>query len=269
MARLPRSSGTCASDGLEGPRRQQHNNRSLVRGLHLLRAFVPGVAVLSNSELAERVGLPRSTVSRLTQTLVQERFLEWLPEEGVYRLGAPLLSLGLAMQQGSEVSRLALPLMRGVAEGRRINVGIAVPDGTDMVYLDSIRGSRSEVFRHVTTGSRIPMALTALGRAYLSTLGASDLEQALCQLQARHPALWPARSQEILAAITMCRTQGYCAAVWQTGIVSVAAPLRLAVGHACNVSVLIGGRPMGDLVEELAQTLGQLTERIDAGLRNS
>jgi DNA-binding IclR family transcriptional regulator len=246
--------------------RQQHNNRSLERGLHLLRAFGPGVGTLSNSELAERVGLPRSTVSRLTQTLVQERFLDYLPEAGVYRLGPPLLSLGLAMQQSSDVFHIAQPLMRGVAEGRRINVGLALRDGTDMVYLTSIRKSRSEVFRHVTTGSRIPMALTALGRAHMSTLAPHELAETLRELQAKHPVQWPARKRDILAAIAMCRAHGYCSATWQTGIVSVAAPLRGRAGHAFNVSVLIGGRPLPGLIDELAQTLHQLMTQIDAAL---
>ncbi|MDM0032012.1 helix-turn-helix domain-containing protein [Variovorax sp. J22P271] len=247
--------------------RQQHNNRSLERGLHLLRAFSPGVNALSNSELAERVGLPRSTVSRLTQTLVQERFLDYVPEAGVYRLGPPLLSLGLAMQQSSELFHIAQPLMGGVAEGRRINVGLAVRDGTDMVYLTSIRKSRSEMFRHVTSGSRIPMALTALGRAHLSTLVGPELTAMLSELQAKHPVQWPERKREIQAAIAKCRAEGYCSATWQTGIVSVAAPLRGHAGYAFNVSVLIGGRSMAALVEELAQTLLQLMVRVNAALK--
>ena len=45
-------------------------NRSLERGVEILRAFRPGSALLGNGDLAERTGLSRATVSRLTQTLV-------------------------------------------------------------------------------------------------------------------------------------------------------------------------------------------------------
>ena len=51
-------------------------NRSLERGIEILRAFRPGVDLLGNSELAERTGLPRATVSRLSQTLVNSGLLE-------------------------------------------------------------------------------------------------------------------------------------------------------------------------------------------------
>jgi DNA-binding NarL/FixJ family response regulator len=45
-------------------------NRSLERGMDVLRAFRPGLETLGNGEIAERTGLSPSTVSRLTQTLV-------------------------------------------------------------------------------------------------------------------------------------------------------------------------------------------------------
>jgi Transcriptional regulator len=51
-------------------------NRSLERGIELLRAFGPGAELLGNGDLAERTSLPKATVSRLTRTLVQEGYLE-------------------------------------------------------------------------------------------------------------------------------------------------------------------------------------------------
>ena len=47
-----------------------NGNRSLERGIEILRAFRPGVDTLENGEISERTGLARSTVSRLTRTLV-------------------------------------------------------------------------------------------------------------------------------------------------------------------------------------------------------
>ena len=45
-------------------------NRSLERGIELLRSFRPGSELLGNAELAERTGLSRSTVSRLDRKSV-------------------------------------------------------------------------------------------------------------------------------------------------------------------------------------------------------
>ena len=57
-------------------------NRSLERGIEILRAFRPGSELLANGDLAERTGLSRSTVSRLTQTLVGAACCSWMPHSG-------------------------------------------------------------------------------------------------------------------------------------------------------------------------------------------
>src|SRR4051794_8527803 len=75
-------------------------NRSLERGMEILRAFRPGSALLGNSEIAERTGLSPATVSRLTQTLVVAGMLAHDRSARAYRLAAPVLSLAHAMRTG-------------------------------------------------------------------------------------------------------------------------------------------------------------------------
>ena len=58
------------TDALDEKPGRSPANRSLERGVEILRAFRPGSELLGNAELADRTGLLRSTVSRLTQTLV-------------------------------------------------------------------------------------------------------------------------------------------------------------------------------------------------------
>lgn len=72
--------------------------------------------MLGNGELAERTGLARSTVSRLTQSLVEMGFLQYDAALRAYRLGVPVLSLAHAMRSGSTVLQQAAPLMRVARE---------------------------------------------------------------------------------------------------------------------------------------------------------
>src|SRR3954470_22329525 len=88
------------------------SNRSLERGVALLRAFRPGADLLGNGELAERTGLSRATVSRLAQTLADCGMLEHDRRHRAYRLAAPVLSLAHAMRAGSPVLNVAGQLMR-------------------------------------------------------------------------------------------------------------------------------------------------------------
>lgn len=221
--------------------------RSLDRGLAILRSFRPGTGALGNAEIAQRTGLPRATVSRLTRTLVDAGFLVFDLRANAYRLGPPFLSFALSVREGSVVLQAALPLMREVAEGLRINVGLAVADAGDMIYLDSVRKSRLGLFRHVQPGSRLPIAETALGRAWLAGSAPSVRQVELEALAARHGSRWPVLSREIGRSIAQVERLGYCAVSWQTGLVSIATPLVLPGHpvHAFNISYPVQAEAQG------------------------
>ncbi|WP_082988376.1 IclR family transcriptional regulator [Bordetella bronchialis] len=238
-------------------------NRSLERGIALLRAFRPGLEVLGNGELAERTGLSRATVSRLTQTLVRTGFLQYEPALRAYRLGAPVLSLAHAMRSGSPVLKVAAPWMRELAQARRINVGIAVADGDDMVYLESVRYSRKVSLRSVVAGQRVPIELTSLGRAYLAALPDAARAAWIAAMMRRRPGHGQALAQEIDAARASVRAVGYCHAAWQPAVVAVSTPLVLDNGaiYALNISVATG-EPPPDVAAALAGDLLDLKRRI-------
>jgi len=201
-------------------------NRSLARGLEVLRAFRPGIDLLGNGELAERTGLSRATVSRLTQTLVTCGFLEHDAMARAYRLAAPVLSLGHAMRAASPVLRLATPLMRDASMRLKANVGLASPDRTEMVYLDSIRYHQKVSLRTIVSGQRVPIERTSLGRAYLGSLVPCARRALLASLRSTHrPAAWHAIREEINAALANLDHYGACWASWQPNVVAVAAPL--------------------------------------------
>lgn len=220
-------------------------NRSLERGMEILRAFRPGSEVLGNGELAERTGLPRSTVSRLTQSLVDAGFLQYDPTLRAYRLGAPVLSLAHAMRSGSAVLQVAAPLMRELAQRQHINVGLAMADRDEMVYLESIRYSRKVSLRTVVTGQRVPMEHTSLGRAYLAAAPARETKALLEGFGKRLRANWPALEQQIAQGIEQVRKHGWCMASWQPEVVALSTPLvfKSYAIHILNVSTATQATP--------------------------
>lgn len=242
------------------------SNRSLERGIEILRAFRPGSELLGNGELAERTRLPKSTVSRLTQTLVAMGMLQAEDTLRAYRLAPAVLSLAHAMRTGSRVLAVAAPLMRQLAERERLNVGLAAPDRDEMVYLESIRYNRRVALRNVVSGQRIPMELTSLGRAYLATATEAKRGALMNGFRARRPGQWPALRAEILAAIRQVDAEGYCAASWQPEIVALAAPLVTAdATYVLNLS-LSTTDPIAAVAHRFAPTLLALRGQVLAGL---
>ena len=259
------SGNTAASKPTPRPRGVSPVNRSLERGVDILRAFRPGSEVLGNGELAERTGLSRATVSRLTQTLVGTGLLEHDARLRAYRLGAPVLSLAHAMRTGSSVLQAAAPLMRAVAEKERINVGLAVADRDEMVYLESVRYNRKVSLRNVVAGQRVPMELTSLGRAWLAVAPEAQ-RAALMQLFAqRRAGRWPVLEAELLDAIERVQAVGYCTASWQAEVVAVATPLVLPNHpvHVLNMSVT-STDAAAPVAKVLSVHLRGLAQRIEA-----
>jgi DNA-binding IclR family transcriptional regulator len=154
--------------------------------------------------------------------------------------------------------------MRRLAERERINVGLAAPDRDEMVYLESIRYARRVAFRSVVSGQRVPMELTSLGRAYLSTVPAAGRKALELVFRQRRQRSWGTLGHEIEAAMASIHDLGFCAASWQPEVIAVAAPLITSeMAYAVNVSVLTTD-PFEEVVKRLAPKL--LTLRDDIGI---
>ena len=240
------------------------SNRSLERGLEILRVFRPGASYRGNNEIAERTGLPRSTVSRLTQTLVACRFLHYDPVARAYRLGAPVLSLAEAYLVESEVLPVAVPLMKLLADKFQVNVGLAVADGDELVYLHAIRRSLGGVPRHVTTGHRVPVELTAIGHAYLATLNGENLARVLKLVRPRHKSRWRVIEAEVHKSIRQVGRVGYCNVEWLPGMktVAIAVELLFCAPYLVNLSVKSDQCDDNRMRNELAPELLRLATKL-------
>ena len=243
---------------------QAADNRSLLRGLEILRAFRPGLDVLTNGDLAERTGLPRSTISRLTGTLVRSGFLLHDHVTGGYRLSATVLGMAHVMRSGSFVLNESMSLMQSVGRQMRVNIGLALADHDDMLYLENLPFGPKASLRKIVPGQRVPMALTSLGRAYLSTLDSGELKTQLTHLKQRHRRDWTVIESHIHQDIEAVRKQGYCAVAWQPSVVSIAAPLLLVNEpvHTLNMS-LFTDQDIDSVAQVLAPALMRLRQSIE------
>ncbi len=246
----------------EGRIGRSPSNRSLIRGVEILRAFRPGSTWLGNGDIAERTGLSPSTVSRLTQTLVLTGMLQHDAARRAYGLAPPVLSLAHAMRTGNTVLAVAAPRMRALAEARRINVGLAAADQDEMVYLESIRYNRRVALRNVVSGQRVPMELTSLGRAYLATVSVPRRRRLFEGFQRRCGANWRVVQAEIMAAIRQVQTEGFCHASWQPEVVALATPLITEQGSFVLNASVSTDEPASRVVRQLSAPLLDLARDI-------
>lgn len=199
---------------------------ALARGLEVLRAFTPHDGTLGNREIAERTGLPKPTVSRLTHTLTRLGYLTYSERLGRYALGTGVLSLGYAALANLGVRQVARPLMQELAEYSNVSVSLGSRDRLHLVYVEHCRSDATVTLR-LDVGSRIPLVTTAMGRALLAGLPEGERAYLLDHGARKHGADWPPMRDGVERALQEYRDCGFTTSVgaWQADVHAVGVPL--------------------------------------------
>ncbi|MEB8336123.1 IclR family transcriptional regulator [Streptomyces endophyticus] len=133
----------------------------------ILDAFDPHTPSLSLLDLADRTGLPRSTLHRILDQMIR---LRWLTHStGGYRLGMRPLELGGRAAGHSEIRDIVTPLLHEMCRRTGLAGHLAVLDGREVVFLDKA-GGRPAARLPTRLGARLPAHTTAVGKAILATL---------------------------------------------------------------------------------------------------
>ncbi|KIZ48162.1 MULTISPECIES: IclR family transcriptional regulator [Rhodopseudomonas] len=213
---------------------------TLIRGIEVLRCFSSSDLSLSNAEIARRLGLNRSTVSRLCKTLMHLGYLRRDDKEA-FRLAPRLLALNYPVLSAMPWRHEVLHPMRELAQMCAGNCSLGVMSGDLFVHIET--AGNPPGWPHIPDiGQTGPLHRSALGWALLSMLRGVEFATKIDELKGLHPDEFAAYSSKVDAAIGRCRQQGFCVSYgdWRPSLVAVAAPLGrtadgLCVAIACGV----------------------------------
>lgn len=200
---------------------------ALERGIAVLRCFTETRRSLTSTELSRLTGVPRPTVTRLASTLVTLGLLQQEPEGDRYMLGPGVVSLARVFLAGLDVRAAARPHMQALAEAAGGSVYLAVPDGLDMVLVEACRPRSTMLAPRLDVGSRVPMANSALGRAYLWALPQDERERLVESLRLARGSDWAAVEPGLQRALQDTDRLGYSisAGEFHREINSISVPL--------------------------------------------
>ena len=217
------------------------DTRSAVRRVvQLLDALAADDAELSIRDLAERTGIPRSSVHRFVGELVATGLAERGPA-GV-RLGTKLFEYGAAAPTSRTLRDAAAPFLHTLYELTSLTVNLAVRDGASILYLDKIAARRTRV-PHSRPGGRGAVHATALGKVLLAFSGTAPTDLAFADrglpALTEHTITSAARLSAELAAV---RRAGVAYDVEEShqGLFCVAAPIRDPAGAAVAAVAVTG-----------------------------
>ncbi len=142
---------------------------TLARGLSILRTFRASDDGLGNGEISRRVGIPKSSVSRLTFTLESLGYLTHDSRNARYRLGPAVLALGNIASASLPFMQVANPVMRALADETGTLVLLGVRDCEKLLLVKTWRPQGTASI-WLDVGYRLPLPGTSSGQALLGAM---------------------------------------------------------------------------------------------------
>jgi DNA-binding IclR family transcriptional regulator len=206
-------------------------SQSLARALRILDELGQGPRSLD--DLAGALGVHKSTVLRLLQTLETDRFVH-RDERHRFSLGSRLFELGNASLEQHQIRDVALPHMNRL--GRETGgqaVHLAVLENNSAIYIAKVE-STSAVRMYSQVGLPAPLHATAVGKVLASELPERQLADALGATDfypfTPHTITDPDTCRSVLAEV---RRRGWAegAGEHEDFINCIAAPVRDTTGR--------------------------------------
>lgn len=200
-------------------------DQAFLKGLAVLEAMARLEGSAGVTELANMLGLGKSNVHRLLQTLIHAGYVRQL-EDSRYVLTVKLWELGAQVHKRLDLRTEALPFMEQLAAQTQETVHLSVRDGVEVLYIEKI-DSPLPVRAYTAVGGRAPAANVATGKVMLAWADAATVKQAASSLHAFTP-LSMTSAHELDQALQAIRRHGYAInrGEWREEVVGLAAPIR-------------------------------------------
>ena len=229
------------------------------RAADILRALAEDTQGLSLGQIASRVGLPRSTVQRLVNALLEEGFVTAGRSARGIRLGPQIQSLAEAARV--DLAEVLGPTIKSISEETGETVDLAVLEGSQMLFIGQVVGSHR--LRTVSNiGERFPLSTPANGKAALALL--DEAEATRLVLDETEQGKLERSVTELLAEIAEIRRTGIARDENEhtEGISALGFALRDSSGRIIALSVPVPTARYLRIRDNLTKTLVAWKERL-------
>ena len=197
------------------------------RVLRLLECFAPHERDVSLGEIAERVGLPKSSVHRLLGTLIAHSLVERNEGTRRYRLGIRLFELGSAAIHERGLHNAAHPVLEGLSVSTGETCHLAALSEGEAVYVYKVDGPAS-IIMSSRVGGRAPCHATSIGKV-LVAWAPQEVQRAIRERPMRPYTPHTIKTVDAYdEELTKVRELGYALDLeeFEEGLRCIAAPVR-------------------------------------------
>ena len=242
-----------------------------LRTLMILESLGRGPDAITPAELGRRIGLPKQTVHRLCNTLLEEGFLVRAESDGGLRPGRRAREMASAILHDSSAHIARHQVLMRLAEEVGETINFVVPEDQGMSYKDRVETNWA-IRIQLPVGSHVPFHCTASGKTFLSTLPRGQRQRLV---QAIRLDQWTpntiTQSEALLDDLERIARRGYALDDEEMieGMVAAAVPVRDPQGR--DVASLACHAPVQRIsitraAEELAPKLAEASRRLTGTL---
>ena len=152
--------------------------KALSTALRILQEFATAQAPLSVVELANRLSLNKSQISKVLKTYRDSGLLEQDPDTRKYSVGLNAFALGNNYVNANPLSRDALPIMRKLVDETGHSAVLSLLHGSDIIHLLAVEG-RLFIDGRWRVGRWMPYHTTSAGKVLVAFSPAETLESLL------------------------------------------------------------------------------------------
>lgn len=220
---------------------EDYTVKSVERALLLLEAVSEHPNGVAITELAQEVGMVKSTVHRLLSTMSKRGYIEQDLQSGKYKLGYTVLDLGMRLLSSIDLRREAAPYLQALANHANEVVHLALLDKGEVVYIEKVE-SKNTIRMVSRVGKRVPVHATGLGKVILAFLPREETVQIIERYGLPRLTEFTITNRDfLLASLEETKSSGFAVDVEENelGICCVAAPILEQGGRviaACSVS---------------------------------
>src|SRR5688500_7865891 len=148
---------------------------SVERALAVLEAVAQRAGGMSNSEISQRLKIPKSSASYILRALERGGYLRRGREDGRYHIGLAVVSLSHRALAGLDVREMALPVLRQLVEASGLTAHLAILDHGRAVYIEKVEAP-GFVKMDTWLGRRVDVHSTSVGKALLAHLPHAEIQ---------------------------------------------------------------------------------------------
>ena len=205
--------------------------RSVDRAAALLLALGESQGEAGVTELARRLGLHKSTASRLLATLQRRGLVEQDDESGKYRLGLVVIRLAERAERTLDLRSIAMTELERLARLTRETVSLGILEGDTVLTVAQADGPNLIAVGD-WTGRPSPLHCVASGKVLLSAMAERDVLRIVRKGLISHTERTITELEPLLEELARIRRRGYATALgeYEMGLNAVSAPVHDARG---------------------------------------